>query len=163
VDKWHRAFLSRLYRLYLPLFHPYSCRVHGHGQLPPCGGRGGTGDLRGYIRRAPATVEQSAGRQEEEKREGEEYFPPSWNQSGSGEVHGDEDWRWRIGDAGLQDRETRCPSTVEMPQRHAEDLGQDGPAADLDLRVSNVPGASRFKLSFLCFHHHHHIRQTTLL
>jgi len=51
----------------------------------------------GYIRRAPATVEQSAGRQEEEKREGEEYFPPSWNQSGSGEVHGDEDWRWRIG------------------------------------------------------------------
>jgi len=92
----------------------------------------------GYIRRGARDCRAECG-EAGGGRDGEQYFPPSWNQSGSGEVHGDEDWRWRIRDTGLQDRETRCPSTAEVPQRHAEDLGQDGPAADLESQESKEP------------------------
>jgi len=73
-------------------------------------------EYRGVVGEELPGEEDGAGGGGEAGWEGEEYFPPSWNQSGSGEVHGNEDWRWRIGGAGLQDQETRCPSTVEVLQ-----------------------------------------------
>jgi len=116
VDKWHRAFcracidcICRFFIRILVAFTATASSLHVEGEEGP----GTCGAIRRGTRDCQAECGE-AGR----RREGEQYFPPSWNQSGSGEVHGDEDWRWRIGDTGHRAPGSRIgKQDVQVPRR----------------------------------------------